>query len=245
VAHAGRIVFWTDAMTLFEVSHLDTQLPLYEQGCILLPHVASLGFGVRVAGDLSSASDDLIAGTSTICDGRLLGRSDASSQVSPRVCSLSEGSWYNGRCYDLELISGEDTQYIAYIAYPMDLFEEGSVTNILTSIVGNVFGFKALKCLRLEDLRIPTALLKTFQGAPHGIQVERDKLNKYGRSLLGCTIKPKLGLSAKNYGRAVYECLRGGLDFTKDDENVNSQPFMRWRDRFLFVGEAAWIEVMD
>jgi ribulose-bisphosphate carboxylase large chain len=37
---------------------------------------------------------------------------------------------------------------------------------------------------------------KTFQG-PHGIQVERDKLNKYGRGLLGCTIKPKLGLSAK------------------------------------------------
>jgi hypothetical protein len=33
-----------------------------------------------------------------------------------------------------------------------------------------------------------------------------------------------LSLSAKNYGRAVYECLRGGLDFTKDDENVNSQP---------------------
>ena len=127
---------------------------------------------------------------------------------------------YKGRCYDLELVSGEDTQYIAYIAYPLDLFEEGSVTNILTSIVGNVFGFKALKCLRLEDLRIPTALLKTFQGAPHGIQVERDKINKYGRSLLGCTIKPKLGLSAKNYGRAVYECLRGGLDFTKDDENV-------------------------
>jgi hypothetical protein len=27
-------------------------------------------------------------------------------------------------------------------------------------------------------------------------------LNKYGRPLLGCTIKPKLGLSAKNYGRA-------------------------------------------
>jgi ribulose-bisphosphate carboxylase large chain len=40
---------------------------------------------------------------------------------------------------------------------------------------------------------------------------------------------------AKNYGRAVYECLRGGLDFTKDDENVNSQPFMRWRDRFLIL----------
>ncbi|OMP10368.1 hypothetical protein CCACVL1_00982 [Corchorus capsularis] len=109
---------------------------------------------------------------------------------------------------------------------------------MFTSIVGNVFGFKALRALRLEDLRIPPAYIKTFQGPPHGIQVERDKLNKYGRPLLGCTIKPKLGLSAKNYGRAVYECLRGGLDFTKDDENVNSQPFMRWRDRFLFCAEA-------
>jgi ribulose-bisphosphate carboxylase large chain len=58
--------------------------------------------------------------------------------------------------------------------------------------------------------------------------------------MLGCTIKPKLGLSAKNYGRAVYECLRGGLDFTKDDENVTSQPFMRWRDRFLFCAEAIY-----
>ena len=104
----------------------------------------------------------------------------------------------------------------------------------------NVFGFKALRALRLEDLRIPTAYVKTFQGPPHGIQVERDKLNKYGRPLLGCTIKPKLGLSAKNYGRACYECLRGGLDFTKDDENVNSQPFMRWRDRFLFCAEAIY-----
>jgi ribulose-bisphosphate carboxylase large chain len=68
--------------------------------------------------------------------------------------------------------------------------------------------------------------------------MEREYLNKYGRPLLGATTKPKLGLSARNYGRVVYEALRGGLDFTKDDENINSQPFMRWRDRFLFTMEA-------
>jgi ribulose 1,5-bisphosphate carboxylase large subunit-like protein len=89
-------------------------------------------------------------------------------------------------------------------------------------MVGNVFGFKALAALRLEDLRIPPAYTKTFQGPPHGIQVERDTLNKYGRPLLGCTIKPKLGLSAKNYGRAVYECLRGGLDFTKQTQKTQT-----------------------
>jgi len=94
-----------------------------------------------------------------------------------------------------------------------------------------------LKALRLEDLRIPTQYVKTFQGPPHGIIMEREYLNKYGRPLLGATTKPKLGLSARNYGRVVYEALRGGLDFTKDDENINSQPFMRWRDRFLYSME--------
>ena len=129
-------------------------------------------------------------------------------------------------------------QYIAYIAYDLDLFEEGSIANLTSSIIGNVFGFKPLKALRLEDMRIPTHYVKTFQGPPHGIVMEREYLNKYGRPLLGATTKPKLGLSARNYGRVVYEALRGGLDFTKDDENINSQPFMRWRDRYLFCMEA-------
>ncbi|PHU19935.1 Ribulose bisphosphate carboxylase large chain [Capsicum chinense] len=83
-------------------------------------------------------------------------------------------------------------------------------------------------------------ILSVNRSPPHGIQVERDKLNKYNRPLLGCTIKPKLGLSAKKYGRVVYECLCGGLNFTKDDENVNSQPFMRWGDHFLFCAEALY-----
>jgi len=116
---------------------------------------------------------------------------------------------YKGWCYDIEHVIEEQNQYIAYVVYPTNLFKEGFVTNLFIFIVGNVFGFKALRALCLEDLRISPAYFKTFHGRPHGIQVERDKLNKYGRPLLGCIIKPKLGLSAKNYGRVVYECLRG------------------------------------
>src|SRR5712691_10935625 len=144
---------------------------------------------------------------------------------------------YQAKCYRVDPVPGTD-QYIAYIAYNLDLFEEGSIANLTSSIIGNVFGFKALKSLRLEDMRIPPHYVKTFPGPPHGIVMEREHLNKYGRPLLGATVKPKLGLSARNYGRVVYEALRGGLDFTKDDENINSQPFMRWRDRFLFCIEA-------
>ncbi|KAH0447619.1 hypothetical protein IEQ34_023544 [Dendrobium chrysotoxum] len=43
---------------------------------------------------------------------------------------------YKGRCYHIEVVVGEENQYIAYVAYPLDLFEEGYFTNMLTSIVG-------------------------------------------------------------------------------------------------------------
>ena len=145
---------------------------------------------------------------------------------------------YQAKCYRVDPVPGREGEYIARIAYDIDLFEEGSIPNLTSSIIGNVFGFKALRALRLEDMRIPLHYVKTFQGPPHGNVMEREYLNKYGRPLLGATTKPKLGLSARNSGRVVYEALRGGLDFTKDDENINSQPFMRWRDRFLFTMEA-------
>jgi ribulose-bisphosphate carboxylase large chain len=151
---------------------------------------------------------------------------------------LTAHDHYRARAYRVDPVINNPEQVIAYIAYDIDLFEEGSIANLTSSIIGNVFGFKAIRALRLEDMRIPVAYVKTFQGAPHGIVMEREYLNKFGRPLLGATVKPKLGLSARNYGRVVYEALRGGLDFTKDDENINSQPFMRWRDRYLFCMEA-------
>jgi ribulose-bisphosphate carboxylase large chain len=145
---------------------------------------------------------------------------------------------YRAKAYKVEPVPGSSDQYFAYIAYDLNLFEPGSIANVTASIIGNVFGFKPLRALRLEDMRFPTAYVKTFKGPATGVVVERERLDKFGRPLLGATIKPKLGLSGKNYGRVVYEGLKGGLDFTKDDENINSQPFMHWRDRFLNCMEA-------
>jgi len=151
---------------------------------------------------------------------------------------LTAADVYRAKAYRVEPVPGAEDQWFAYIAYDIDLFEPGSIANLTASIIGNVFGFKPLKALRLEDMRFPVAYVKTFDGPPTGIVVERERLDKFGRPLLGATTKPKLGLSGRNYGRVVYEALTGGLDFTKDDENINSQPFMHWRDRFLFVMEA-------
>src|ERR1700709_2426010 len=81
---------------------------------------------------------------------------------------------YQAKAYRVDAVPGSPGQFIAYIAYDLDLFEEGSIANLTSSIIGNVFGFKALKALRLEDMRIPTHYVKTFQGPPPRIARERE-----------------------------------------------------------------------
>ena len=76
---------------------------------------------------------------------------------------------YRAKAYKVEPVPNNPSQYFAWIAYELDLFEEGSIANLTASIIGNVFGFKPIKALRLEDMRIPVAYLKTFQGPPTGI----------------------------------------------------------------------------
>ncbi|MGH2413144.1 MAG: photosystem II reaction center protein CP43, partial [Microcystaceae cyanobacterium] len=52
VAHAGLIAFWAGAMQLFEVAHYVPERPMYEQGFIVMPHLATLGFGVGPGGEV-------------------------------------------------------------------------------------------------------------------------------------------------------------------------------------------------
>ena len=73
VAHAGLIVFWTGAMTLFETSHFIPEKPLYEQGMILLPHLATLGWGVAPGGEIVNTYPYFATGVIHLVSSAVLG----------------------------------------------------------------------------------------------------------------------------------------------------------------------------
>lgn len=54
IAHAGLIVAWAGSMTLIELSNFDPTQPMYEQGLILLPNLARLGFGLGANGTIDT-----------------------------------------------------------------------------------------------------------------------------------------------------------------------------------------------
>ena len=125
------------------------------------------------------------------------------------------------------------------IAYPLELFEGGNAPNILSSIAGNIFGMKIVKNLRLVDIKIPSEILKTFDGPKFGISGIRNFMKVKTRPFIGTIVKPKLGLRTLDHAKVAYDSWIGGCDLVKDDENLSSQKFNQFEERLSRTLEMA------
>jgi ribulose-bisphosphate carboxylase large chain len=117
------------------------------------------------------------------------------------------------------------------VAYPIEIWEPGNISQLLSGIAGNIFGMKALENLKLVDVSLPIQYTKHFRGPEFGIEGIRRILKVQKRPITGAVAKPKIGWSAEEHARIAYETWIGGFDLVKDDENLTSTQFNKFEQR--------------
>lgn len=158
----------------------------------------------------------------------------------------SIGTWDPGlttmtgdeRQYGARVIKLDEAKRLVWVAYPSALFEAGNLAQLLSSVVGNVYGLKEVQKLRFVDIEMPASYVKAFPGPQLGFDGVRKMTGVKERPILGTIVKPKLGLSSENWAKAAYNAWRGGVDFVKDDENLTNMKFNGFHKRVDLVMEA-------
>lgn len=194
------------------------------------PHFSYLHLGERVNWEKNIIADFVLTteGDSDFLE--IAGGVAAESSVGTwtEVTTQSKSVWKNLHARILE--ADEETGFLK-IAYPLELFEPGNLSQLLSSVAGNIFGLGKVKNLKLLDLAFPEKYIKSFPGPVFGSQGVRELTGILDRPLIGCIIKPKLGLDSRTHAQVAKEVFEGGVDFVKDDENLTSQIFNSFENR--------------
>ncbi len=167
-----------------------------------------------------------------------VGARDIKDAAEKIAAESSVGTWtdvktMNKRIYEMRARVFKIEKPYVWIAYPSILFESNNMPQILSSVAGNIFGMKAVKTLRVEDIQFPKSIVKKYRGPQYGIHGIRKLLGVKKRPLVGTIVKPKIGLHPKEHAKVAYNAWIGGLDLVKDDENLTSQRFNKFEKRIV------------
>ena len=146
--------------------------------------------------------------------------------------------YYRARIFKIVKVT-ENSGFI-FIAYPWEHFDHKNVLQFFAGVLGNLFGLKELESCYILDIEFPKKYQKQFHGPGFGIRGIRKYIGtlKNKRPHVGTIVKPKVGLTPKQFSEVAYKSWLGGLDLVKDDENLVDQKFCPWIKRFDEVTKA-------
>jgi ribulose-bisphosphate carboxylase large chain len=110
-----------------------------------------------------------------------------------------------------------------------------SLSQLMTTVAGNLFELAPLSGLRLIDVTIPESFTDNYPGPQFGIEGTRRLAGVQDRPLFGTIIKPSVGLSPQQTAGLVETLVRAGVDFIKDDELISNPAYSPLEERVAAV----------
>lgn len=110
------------------------------------------------------------------------------------------------------------------ISFPLENVG-ANLPTLLSTVAGNLFELRELSGIRLLDLELPHSFAESYPGPQFSIAGTRERVNVYGRPIIGTIVKPSVGLTPEATAGLVSELAEGGIDFIKDDELMANPPY--------------------
>lgn len=123
------------------------------------------------------------------------------------------------------------------VRFPVKIFSNSGISHILSVIMGGQLDIDHIQQCKLVSLDL-SAIEHHFPGPRFGIQGIRKFLQVYDRPLIGGIVKPKIGLTSREFASVCKEMAKGGIDFIKEDEILNDQNFARFAERIRVISDA-------
>ena len=151
-----------------------------------------------------------------------------------KLSTMNDIVFKNYRARVFKIIKVTKSSGFIYIAYPYEHFDSKNILQFQASVMGNIFGMKEVDELYIMDISFPEKYQKQFKGPKNGIEGIRKYVGtlKSRRPHIGTIVKPKVGLTPKEFANVAYDAWSNGLDLVKDDENLVDQKFCPWKKRF-------------
>ncbi len=126
---------------------------------------------------------------------------------------------------------------IIKVAFPWENFGP-VIPMLLTTVAGNLFEMGDFRNIKLLDLEFPENFVKEFKGPKFGMEGTKKILGIKGRPIIGCIVKPCVGLPPDNFAKECYNAAVGGVDFIKDDELIANPGYSPLEERVSKTVEA-------
>ncbi len=110
-----------------------------------------------------------------------------------------------------------------------------SISQLMTTVAGNLFELSPFSGLRLIDLTIPESFKAIYPGPQFGVEGTRTLTGVQESALVGTIIKPSVGLSPQQTAEMVKTLVEAGLDFIKDDELIANPAYSPLAERVRAV----------